>query len=97
MNIGIRHLVAQQSLRLTVIVFCVAAIALMPFFRYQINPDGIAYMNLARALARGDFADGVAGHWAPMLSWLLAPFVLAHVDLRIAYQIPSIGTGALAI
>ena len=43
-----------------------------PLYRFRINPDGTAYLSLARKWAQGDWYGGVAGHWAPLLPWLLA-------------------------
>lgn len=40
--------------------------------RHLINPDGIAYLDVAAAYARGDWAQAVNAYWSPLYSWLLA-------------------------
>src|SRR5262245_66056250 len=40
--------------------------------RHLINPDGISYLDVASAYARGDFAEAVNAYWSPLYSWLLA-------------------------
>jgi len=39
----------------------------------NINPDGLSYLNIAREYARGNAV--VRGYWAPLLSWLIAPWI----------------------
>ncbi len=48
--------------------------------RYHINPDGIAYLRLAGYIAEGNFQQSVSGHWGPIISWLLAPFLFLGFD-----------------
>ncbi len=38
-----------------------------------VNPDGFAYMQVARQYAEG--SPVVRGHWAPLISWLMAPLL----------------------
>ena len=40
---------------------------------HQINPDGVAYMRLARYWAEGRLDLAVSSYWGPLLSWLLVP------------------------
>jgi hypothetical protein len=41
--------------------------------RYQLDADGIAYADVARALLRGDWQHGFNSYWSPLYSWLLLP------------------------
>ena len=41
----------------------------------QINPDGVAYLRLARYYAEGRLDMAIEGHCSPLLSWLIAPLV----------------------
>lgn len=41
-------------------------------FRYSISPDGISYLDVASAYARGDWATAINGYWSPAYSWILA-------------------------
>lgn len=55
---------------------CAAAILAAAAFawitRDQVNPDGVAYLDLARAVRRGDLASFVQGYWSPLYPVLLA-------------------------
>jgi hypothetical protein len=42
------------------------------YFRYSMNPDGIAYLDMGDAYSRGDWATAVRSHWSPLYAWLLA-------------------------
>lgn len=48
--------------------------------RYQINPDGVSYLRLARHIAEGNFQQSVTGYWGPLISWCIAPFLFFGVD-----------------
>jgi hypothetical protein len=43
--------------------------------RDGINPDTVSYIQNARYLAQGRWADSVSGYWSPMFSWSMAPLV----------------------
>ncbi|MFO0877221.1 MAG: hypothetical protein U0840_07580 [Gemmataceae bacterium] len=40
--------------------------------RHLINPDGIAYLEVASQYLRGEWAQALNGYWSPLYSWLLA-------------------------
>lgn len=40
--------------------------------RHWMNPDGVAYLDLADAWRRGDWASALSTYWSPFYSWLLA-------------------------
>jgi hypothetical protein len=60
-------------------------------FRYEANPDGVSYLDVADAYREGRWGDAPNGYWGPLYSWLLATgaavfrlpasadFVLAHI------------------
>jgi hypothetical protein len=66
-------------------------------FRYDANPDGVAYLDVADAYRERRWADAPNGYWSPLYSWLLAiagallrlppsaDFVLAHIVNLAAY------------
>ena len=56
-------------------IYVVLVALLHPFYRYHINPDATAYDSLAQKWASGDWTPAITGHWAPLLTWLLA---IAH-------------------
>lgn len=41
--------------------------------RYQINPDGIAYLRIAGYWAEGKWDLALSGYWGPLFSWLMIP------------------------
>ncbi len=54
--------------------------------RYAVNPDGIAYLDIARALLRGDWNEGLSSYWSPLYSWLVAVvFAIFRPGLRWQY------------
>jgi hypothetical protein len=51
----------------------VIAIGVLGFLvRDTLNPDGVAYLDLARTLGRGDIRDFAQGYWSPLYPALLA-------------------------
>src|SRR6266851_2069698 len=40
-------------------------------FRYSMNPDGIAYLDMGDAYLRGDWETAIRSHWSPLYAWLL--------------------------
>jgi hypothetical protein len=47
--------------------------------RHAMNPDGVSYLDLARAVSEGGLGDAVNAYWSPLYPWLLG---LALVLLR---------------
>ena len=49
--------------------------------RWFLEPDGVSYLDIAWAYARGDARNAVNAFWSPLFSWLLAAvFRLLHPD-----------------
>jgi hypothetical protein len=40
--------------------------------RHTMNPDGVSYLDIAGACARGDLAASLNPYWSPLYPWLLA-------------------------
>lgn len=82
-----------------VIIFCFG-LALLHLYRYQINPDGVAYIGIAQKYANGDFRHAVNGYWGPLLSWLMVPGLLVSIDpiitIKFIQLLVVIGIMALA-
>lgn len=75
-----------------------AVLALMiPHTRYRVNPDGIAYLNIAGQYARGEWTTAVNAYWGPLLSWLLVPLARMRVDLLVGYRVLAVLLGGLLI
>jgi hypothetical protein len=54
------------------------------FFRYSMNPDGIAYLDMGDAYLQGDWATAIRSHWSPLYAWLVA------AGLRLAQPPPNL-------
>lgn len=48
--------------------------------RFNLNPDAIAYLQIARHIAEGKLDLAVNGYWGPLLSWIMAPLLAAGID-----------------
>jgi hypothetical protein len=68
-------------------VLCIAYLALSSLVTApgQINPDGLAYLTIARSISEGNFI--VRGYWSPLMSWLLAPAIAMGMDPYGAFQV----------
>jgi hypothetical protein len=42
---------------------------------YQINNDGIVYINISRQILAGHFYDSISDYWGPLISGLMLPFL----------------------
>jgi len=65
--------------------FALAALVLGLFAydaRETLNPDGVAYLENAEAIATGYWSAAIQGYWSPGFSLLLAPLVRAMRDDR---------------
>ena len=41
-------------------------------WRYMMNPDGTAYIDIARAWLRADWSAALNAYWSPLYPWMLA-------------------------
>jgi hypothetical protein len=56
--------------------------------RYEMTHDGISYLDMSRAVLRGDWPRAINGHWSPLYPWLLAlAMALARPDARWAFPV----------
>jgi hypothetical protein len=90
--IVLQRLMNNSSNRL-LLAYCCLGILLFPLYQYQIDPDGISYINIAHLYATGDFHDAVNGYWGPLISWLLVPFLLVQLQPLLAYKILTLIIG----
>lgn len=78
-NISLKkaEITSRIDLRLifVLIIYTVLGIFLFKYYQYQINPDGINYINIAKSYMTGDFYGSINDYWGPLLSWLLIPFL----------------------
>lgn len=66
------------SLILALITFLIIGIILIRYYQYQINPDGLVYMKIAKLYLSGDYNAAISAYWGPLISWLLIPFFIIN-------------------
>ena len=44
--------------------------------RHLLHPDCLGYFLIASHYAKGELSLAVSGYWGPLLSWLIAPFII---------------------
>lgn len=99
-----RQLTAAKRLRVAARLVLVALAVLQAWAdRYAMNPDGISYLDMSRAVAAGHWAETINGYWSPLYSWLIGPimrvtqlsaywdFTLAHAVNFIIFLIALLG------
>ena len=52
--------------------------------RNRINPDAISYLRIAQYYMNGQTDLMLSGYWGPLLSWLIAPWLLVFADPLLA-------------
>jgi 4-amino-4-deoxy-L-arabinose transferase-like glycosyltransferase len=67
------------------------------WYVYQINPDGISYLDIARLYLRGDWSHALNAYWGPMLSWLIVPGLAAGWAPLVAAKAATVAAGAVAL
>jgi hypothetical protein len=55
--------------------------------RFYVEPDGVNYLDIARAYLRHNWAQAVNGYWSPLYSWLLAGLIWA-TNVSSYWEIP---------
>ena len=79
------------------IVYLLLGQFLVWYYRYQINPDGIAYISIAWKYLHGDFANVVTGHWGPLFPGLLSLFLYFNSDALLMAKVLNLLIGLLTI
>lgn len=84
---------ARWATALAVGVYLVAAFLIAWRLRLRLSPDGVAYLQVAQHYANGNFDLAVNSWWAPMLSWLLVPFIWLKIPATIAVRMMDVFWG----
>lgn len=82
---GTRTSLLLGALALIAVVYIVQAIRIALNGLYYLNPDGVAYLIIARDFARGIAA--IRGYWSPLMPLLLAPAIRIGVDPQVAQRV----------
>lgn len=64
------------------LLYSVLAVRAALVYAGVVNADGLAYMQIARQLAAGEFV--VRAYWAPLYSYLMVPLLWLNVDIIVA-------------
>lgn len=67
-------------LLISFILYIIAFFILFPYNRFNIDADGIAYIQEARQYAWGNYFYALNGCWSPLISWILFPFLKLGFD-----------------
>src|SRR5438045_7475715 len=81
----------------SLLAFLILVVPLCGIYLYEIEPDSIAYISIAREYAAGDFTDAVNAYWSPLYSWLMVPFIKTGIDPLIAAKIFGVIAGAATL
>jgi hypothetical protein len=77
--------------------FVLTALILVRLYRFSLNPDGVAYLEIAKKYAHWHIAEAINGYWSPLISWLLVPFVWVGVNLQLAFRFLALLSSLLAL
>lgn len=88
-----RRLASAAGYVLALAAYIPAAVWLAWQTRHRINPDAIAYIQIARHWAAGQWDLAVNGWFGPALSWLLVPAVWLHVEPVLALRFYGVALG----
>jgi len=96
------ELAGQESLvrhPLTWILLAYTALGLgsLVVYQFQINPDGISYLDIAEKYVRGDVWGAVNAYWSPLISWLTAVLRLLGLPPQVAIKLVLLMSGAVAL
>jgi hypothetical protein len=80
-----------------VLILIVVGALLLPLYRFQINQDAITYISIAQKYVRGDWYNAINGHAYPLISWILAPFIICGIDPLLSSKIINLGIGAVIL
>jgi hypothetical protein len=79
------------------IIYVLLGIYLLPYYRYQINPDGVSYITIASKYLQGDFKNAINAFWGPMISWLLVPLLFFKIPALYAVKIQMLFVGLITL
>jgi len=84
---------SNNFLLIVLLLYGILGVILLPFYKYQVTVDGISYISSAQKLLRGDFYNAITGHWSPLYSLLLVPFLYVGLDPSLAVKLINLFAG----
>lgn len=79
------------------VIYLIMAIYLLRFYAYQINPDGISLINIAKEIKNGHLIEAINAYWGILFSLLLSPFLFLPLSPLYAQKVMSIIIGVFTI
>lgn len=79
-----------------VLYFITGAVLYFPL-RYQLNPDGIAYLTIAKDYYHGHWGDAINAYWSPLISWIIALFCWIPADPLFIFKWYNLVVGAMGL
>ena len=82
---------------LTIPVYVLLCLALLPYFREIIDPDDTNYLKIAERYASGDWHTAINGMWSPLNSWIGALFLATGVKGILLFKYLNIAFGCIVL
>ena len=76
------------------LLLCLSLFLVYPNYQYYIDPDGTAYLTIARRYASGDYLRAINGYWSPWSCWLSAILIKAGL-MPVPASVVVNATGAI--
>ena len=89
--------VQKLHLHVILLLYLVISSILCFAYRYEITPDTFAFIRLAENVAQGHFDRAVNGAWPPLITWLMAPFLLLGFSGLATFRIVTVLGGLILI
>ncbi|HEY4662904.1 MAG TPA: hypothetical protein VIH07_04415 [Candidatus Humimicrobiaceae bacterium] len=77
--------------------FIFSSVIFFYYYKYQISPDTVEYIQIALKYSSGNFGEVVNGYRSPLFSILLVPFIKLGIDPLISTKILNIILGFILL
>ena len=89
-------LVLRKPWLLAAIVYAVYCLHFLRYEWYLINTDMVSYITIAEKYARFDLVNAINGHWSPLISWLMVPFMWMGLEAEFSFVLVLFMSGFVA-
>jgi len=87
----------RHPLTWILLAYTALGLGLLAAYQFQINPDGIAYLDIAEKYVRGDIWGAINAYWSPLISWLTAGLRLLGLPPQVAIKLVLLMSGGVAL
>lgn len=77
---------------IAVAYFFIGLVSYFPL-RFQLNPDAISYLTIAKHYASGNLTYAINAYWSPLISWILIPACWLPWDPLFSFKILNLFFG----